>query len=102
MLKVAYNLYDGHISQGHGSHAEMLRSAREWDDSVRCLIFPEKRAIYFRYPGDGINILDDDACYLAAEKARDAFIKAGLVKKSWRVFHWYTDEKRITSFDVRL
>lgn len=106
-LKVAFNLSDGHISQGRSSHAEMLRSAREWDDNVRAIIFPEKKAVYFRFYAPSYDGLEkptedqEDESFKAADKALTALVKAGLVKKSWKALYWNVG-KVLSPFDIRL
>lgn len=108
MLKVAYNTIDGHLAVGDGSHASLVRSAAEYDDNVRALVFPQKQAVYFRFFGgpdyDGIGKPTEeqlDTAYRACDKALDKMLRIGLVKKSWKVFYWTTDERRIKAADVR-
>lgn len=107
MLKVAVNLEDLHVAQGRKSHAELLRTAREWDENVRLILFPEKRAVYVRYYApkwDGMSQPtqeDDDMAYRAADKALDVLIRRGLVEKSWAVFYWNMGDI-LSPSDVRL
>lgn len=106
-FKVAYDTRDGHVATGNGSHAEIIGAGgREYDNYVRAIVFPEKKAVYFRawappssYGKDGF---DEEASFEAADRALDQLIRLGYARKSWQVFYWRTDEKRITSFDVRL
>jgi len=108
MLKLGYNIDDGHISSGERSHAEQIRSAGEWDRTVRAIVFPETKAVYFRFfapEWDGISRpTEEDVCFAhaAADNAACAFIKAGFIRASWHCYHWETDEKRVKSFDVRV
>jgi hypothetical protein len=108
MLKLGYNLTDGHISSGERSHAELLRAPGEWDDTVRAIAFPERKAVYFRLYApkwDGMGSLTAEElgkAFAVTDEALDAFIMAGLVKRSWAVYHWETDERRVRAFDVRL
>lgn len=108
MLKVAYNTIDGHLAIGDGSHANLVRSTAEYDDNVRALVFPQKKAVYFRFFGgpdyDGVTKPTEDQldkAYRACDAALDQMIRWKLVKKSWRVYYWTTDEKRVRAQDVR-
>ncbi len=106
-VKVAYNLIDGHISTGAGSHAEMLRHAGEWDDNVRAIVFPDKHAVYFRFYSpdyDGVSKPTADELeksYRAADKAFNALVRNGYCKKSWTPLYWNTGSV-VSPLEVRL
>jgi hypothetical protein len=108
MLKVAYNTIDGHLAIGDGSHADLMRTAAEYDDNVRALVFPDKKAVYFRFFGgpnyDGIGKPTEDqldTAYRECDKALDQMFRFGIAKKNWKVYHWTTDERRVKAADVR-
>lgn len=97
-LKLAYDTRDGHVASGTRSHAEIIgTSGAAYDAYVRAIVFPEKKAVYFRYFGT-----DDETAFKQAGHALDKFISLGFVKRSWKTLWWATDEKRVTSWDVRL
>lgn len=107
MFKLGFNIHDGHISQGAASHAEQIRTAREYDDTVRAVVFPETKSIYFRFfcpSWDGLSrptAEQTDESFRQCVRALERFIRAHLVKKSWKVLYWATDETHVKALDVR-
>lgn len=93
-FKVAYGLRDGHVTHGERSHAELIGPDRRYDDYVRAIAFPDKRAIYFRfyaprYDGMGRPTAEEtDAAFEAADKAFKAFVRCGVAAESWKTIYW--------------
>lgn len=78
---------------------------RNFDRWARAIIYPKQRRIYFRFykPDGDYYFTDDDDCVKSFEmawEAREAFIKAGAIKKSWKVLYWDTDAI-ITPSEIR-
>src|SRR5271157_3435744 len=91
-IKLAVHPKTGEVRGGHRAHADAL-SVTDFDQWVRVLAFPSRRRVYFRFykpDGDFYFVTEADRaasfniCYLA----REALIKTGQVKKSWKVLYW--------------
>jgi hypothetical protein len=106
IVKAAVNPSTGEIVAGFDRHVDAIGTGRQFDKWIRCIIFPIKHRVYFRFykPDGDYCFIDErdraksfDVCYTAWER----LIKAGYCKKSWKVLYATTD-KIVREGDIKL
>jgi hypothetical protein len=92
--KWVFNVRTGALKRCGDSHACAIRTTREWEESVRIIIFSEQQAVYIRFCApkyDGVSAPTSeelDEAFRRADLAVAELLRTRTIRASWHVLYW--------------